>query len=146
MKGNLIDSSIVLFEERCKEHNLKITPQRTEIYKELLKAKDHPSADMLYKRVKKVFPNISFDTVYRTLLSFSEIGLADVVEGYGEPKRFDPNTYDHHHFRCMKCGKIIDFQCELYDDIEIPEEIKKEFNVTKRRVILKGICKKCNSR
>ena len=144
MNNNYIDSSMVLFKERCREHNLKITPQRTEIYKELLKAKDHPSADMMYKRIRKNLPNISFDTVYRTLLSFSEIGIADIVEGYGEPKRFDPNTRDHHHFHCTKCGNIIDFQSELYDNIEIPEEIKKEFNVTKRRVILEGICKKCS--
>ncbi|MBN1695302.1 transcriptional repressor [candidate division WOR-3 bacterium] len=146
MKENLIDSSVVLFEVRCRENNLKITPQRTEIYKELLKAKDHPSADMMYKRIKKNLPNISFDTVYRTLLSFSEIGIADIVEGYGEPKRFDPNIHDHHHFRCIKCGNIIDFRCELYDNIEIPEEIKKEFYVTKRRVILEGICKNCSKK
>jgi Fur family peroxide stress response transcriptional regulator len=132
--------------KECRENNLKVTPQRTEIYKELLKAKDHPSADTMYKRVRKNLPNISFDTVYRTLLSFYEIGLADIVEGYGDPKRFDPDIRKHHHLRCIKCGNIIDFLCELYNDIEIPEEIKKEFDVTKRRVILEGICRKCKSK
>ena len=146
MKENNIDSSMVLFKKRCKEHNLKITPQRTAIYKELLTAEDHPSADMLYERVRKVFPNISFDTVYRTLLSFSEIGLADVVEGYGEPKRFDPNTHTHHHFRCMKCGNIIDFHSEFYDNMETPREIKKEFRVTRKRVTLEGFCKNCTNK
>lgn len=146
MKENRIDSSMVLFKERCKEHNLKITPQRTAIYKELLKAKDHPSADMMYKRTRKNLPNISFDTVYRTLLSFSEIGIADVVEGYGEPKRFDPDIRKHHHFRCLKCGNIIDFHCELYDNIEIPEKIKNDFKVKKRRVILEGICNNCSGK
>ncbi len=134
------------FRKKCRENNLKVTPQRTEIYKELLKAKDHPSADMMYNRVKKNLPNISFDTVYRTLLSFSEIGIADIVEGYGEPKRFDPDIREHHHLRCTKCGNIIDFHCELYDNIEIPGEIKKEFNVIKKRVILEGICKKCSNK
>ena len=134
------------FRKKCREQNLKITPQRTEIYKELLKAKDHPSADMMYKRMRKNLPNISFDTVYRTLLSFSEIGIADIIEGYGEPKRFDPDTRDHHHFRCIKCGNIIDFHSDLYDNLEIPEEIKKEFNVTRKRVILEGICKSCSGK
>ena len=135
-----------ILKKTCGEHNLKITPQRTVIYKELLKAKDHPSADTLYRRVRKDLPNISFDTVYRTLLSFSEIGIADVVEGYGEPKRFDPDTRKHHHFRCAKCGNIIDFHSELYDNIEIPKEIRKEFKVTKKRVILEGICKTCSGK
>jgi Fur family peroxide stress response transcriptional regulator len=135
-----------IFRRTCREHGLKITPQRTAIYRELLKSKDHPSADAIYKRVKKELPNISFDTVYRTLLSFSEIGIADVVEGYGEPKRFDPDTREHHHFRCTKCGSIIDFHSELYDNIEIPKEIKKGFKVTKRRVILEGTCNNCNQK
>jgi len=134
------------FRKECREHNLKITPQRTVIYIELLKARDHPSADVLYKRVRDQFPNISFDTVYRTLLSFSEIGIADVVEGYGEPKRFDPDTRDHHHFRCIKCGNIIDFQSELYDSIKIPQKIEKDFIVTKKKVILEGLCKDCRSK
>lgn len=141
-----IESRIDFFRKECRENNLKITPQRTEIYKELLKAKDHPSADMMYKRMRKNLPNISFDTVYRTLLSFSEIGIVDVVEGYGEPKRFDPDTRKHHHFRCIKCGNIIDFHSDLYDSIEIPKEIKKEFKVTKKRVILEGICNNCSNK
>jgi Fur family peroxide stress response transcriptional regulator len=141
-----IDSSMVFFKEKCHEHDLKITPQRTAIYKELIKAKDHPSADMLYKRVRKVFPNISFDTVYRTLLSFSEIGLADVVEGYGEPKRFDPNIRNHHHFRCMKCGKIKDLGNALLEDIKIPEEISKDISVIRKKLIIEGLCKECENK
>jgi len=125
---------------------MKITPQRTVVYIEFARSKDHPSADILYKRVKKSLPNISFDTVYRTLLSFSEMGIADVVEGYGEPKRFDPDTGKHHHFRCMKCGKIIDFRSELYDSIKIPKKIEEDFTVINRKVILEGFCEYCGNK
>ena len=134
---------IETFKEKCRMNALKITPQRMAIYEELLKAEDHPSADVLYNRVRNRLPNISFDTVYRTLLSFSETGIADVVEGYGEPKRFDPDTREHHHFRCAKCGKITDFHSDLYDNLKIPEEIRHEFKVTKKRVLLEGICENC---
>ena len=133
------------FRKKCREQNLKITPQRTEIYKELLKAKDHPSADMMYKRIRKNLPNISFDTVYRTLLSFSEIGIVDIVEGYGEPKRFDPDTRDHHHFRCIKCGKIKDLRIALKEDIEIPEEISKDITVIRKKIIIEGFCEDCKT-
>ena len=125
------------------ENGLKVTPQRTVIYAEFLRSKDHPSADVLYKRVKKALPNISFDTVYRTLLSFSEIGIAHIVEGSGEPKRFDPDTGNHHHFRCTRCGNIYDFRSEFYDNIEIPKELREDFKVYKKRVVLEGICKYC---
>lgn len=125
---------------------MKITPQRVTIYEELLKSKDHPSADVIYHRVKKTLSNISFDTVYRTLLSFVEIGMVNLVEGFGDKKRFEPNLNRHHHFRCLKCHAIIDFHNEVYDSIETPEEVKKQFRVLRTRVVLEGICKKCSEK
>ena len=132
-----------IFHKRSKEHGLKITPQRTVIYQELMKAKDHPTADDMYKRIVKKIPNISFDTVNRTLLTFSKIGIANIVEGYGQPKRYDPDVDIHHHFRCIQCGSIIDFHNKEYDNIMVPEEINKQFTVISKKVVLEGLCSKC---
>ncbi|MBC8317138.1 MAG: transcriptional repressor, partial [Desulfobulbaceae bacterium] len=55
------------FEKACRKANLKITHQRLEIFRELAKALDHPSAESLYKRLQKKLPTLSLDTVYRTL-------------------------------------------------------------------------------
>ena len=135
-----------IYYRRSKEHGLKITPQRTAIYQELLKAKDHPSADIIYKRIVKKIPNISFDTVNRTLLTFSKIGIANIVEGYGQPKRYDPDMGIHHHFRCMQCNSIIDFHNKDYDNIAVPEDINRQFKVINKKVVLEGLCDKCRKR
>jgi Fur family peroxide stress response transcriptional regulator len=135
-----------MFYRRSKEHGLKITPQRTAIYKELLKAKDHPSADIIYKRIVKKIPNISFDTVNRTLLTFSKIGIANIVEGYGQPKRYDSDIHTHHHFRCLQCNSIIDFCEKEYDNISVPKEIKKQFTVFNKKVVLEGLCDRCKKK
>src|SRR4030066_1866053 len=132
-----------IFYRRSKENGLKITPQRSAIYQELLKAKDHPSADMIYQRIVKKIPNISFDTVNRTLLTFSKIGITNIVEGYGQPKRYDPDIDKHHHFRCIQCNNIIDFYNKEYDNITVPEKINKQFTVINKKVILEGLCNKC---
>jgi Fur family peroxide stress response transcriptional regulator len=130
--------------EKFLKHGLRITPQRSLIFEELSKAKDHPTADAIYRRVRRKMPNISFDTVYRTLLSFAETEMVSLVEGYGEQKRFEPNVNNHHHCRCIKCHAIIDFSNDLYDSIKIPEAIStKEFQVLNKRVVLEGICSKC---
>jgi len=134
---------IEMFYQRSRKHRLKITPQRTIIYQELLKAKDHPTADDIYKRIVKRIPNISFDTVNRTLLTFSKIGITNVVEGYGQAKRYDPDVDIHHHFRCIQCGSIIDFHKKEYDNITVPEEINKQFTVISKKVVLEGLCSKC---
>jgi len=140
------DEMIDMFHQRSKEHGLKITPQRTIIYQELVKAKDHPTADDIYKRIVKKIPNISFDTVNRTLLTFTRIGITNIVEGYGQPKRYDPDMDVHHHFRCIQCNSIIDFHNKEFDNITVPEEINKQFTVINKKVVLEGLCSKCRRR
>jgi len=146
MRLNLKNDSIDFYREKCKENNLKVSPQRIVIYKELLKSKDHPNAEVLFNRVKNIFPDISLDTVNRTLLTFSKIGIVSIVEGYGEPRRYDPDIENHHHFRCVNCNNIIDFDYSPYENINAPEKINKEFIVLNKKVLLEGYCNKCRKR
>jgi len=139
------EERLLSFESICREHGLSITPQRVAIYKELLSSLEHPSAIMIYKKVSEYYPNISLDTVNRTLLTFHKIGLAKAVGGSGDPKRFDPNLEPHHHFRCVSCGEIIDFRDEFYDALEIPAEIKEKFVVLEKKVHLEGFCDQCRA-
>lgn len=135
-----------IFYTKCTEKGLKITPQRSLIFDELVKATDHPTADAVYKRVRKILLNISFDTVYRTLLLFTEIGIINLVEGTGEQKRFEPNLHQHHHFRCIKCYTIYDFENEAYNDIAVPEVVQRQGDIINKRVVLEGICSKCKGK
>jgi len=131
------------FKEVCREHHLKITPQRVAIYRELVKSDTHPTTDKIYQIVKKEYPHISFDTVNRTLLTYAETGIVDVVEIFGGAKRFDPNIKNHHHLHCTKCGKVFDFYSRAFDNLELSDELQREFLVTGKRVVLKGFCKEC---
>lgn len=133
------------FKRVCRELHLKITPQRVAIYKALLKSDTHPTTDTIYQNVKKEYPYISFDTVNRTLLTFAQTGIVDVVEIFGGAKRFDPNIKHHHHLHCIQCGKVFDFYSRAYDNLKVPGELQSQFQVTSKRVILKGLCKECRS-
>ncbi len=132
------------FIEKCQAHKLKVTPQRVAIYRELFDSRAHPTIDAMFQIVKKEFPNISYDTVSRTLLTFAEIGIVDLVEVYGGAKRFDPNVKSHHHLHCVSCGNIRDFQYDQFNNLDIPVEIRQRFTVLNSRVILKGICEQCS--
>jgi len=140
------DERLRAFERVCRENGLSITPQRVVIYKELISSGQHPSAVMIFNSVRKYLPNISLDTVNRTLQTFHKIGLAKLVESSGDPKRFDPNLEPHHHFRCLECGKIVDFKNPSYDALEIPAQIAKRFVVVEQVVHLEGYCDVCKSR
>ncbi len=129
--------------EKLVENGFRITPQRVSVFCSLVQSKIHPSAEMIYKKVKKEYPNISFDTVNRTLLSLLEKGLIQMVEGGHGPRRFDADLKPHYHFRCIYCKKIVDFDCSEYNHIKVPEDIKKRFRVLRQRIILEGICPEC---
>lgn len=143
MKKSIEKIDLDGFIEKCKASGLKITPQRIAIYQEVLNSFNHPSAETVYRHIREAHPNISFDTVNRTLLTFAELGLVQIVEGSGDVRRFDPNTEQHHHFRCVRCGDIVDFYYKKYNDLEIPKEIQEKFSVEKIRVVLEGICSRC---
>ena len=144
MQKKDIDRRVEHFIDACRRHQLKITPQRVAIYRELIQSKQHPTANMMFGTIKKAFPNISFDTVNRALMTFADIGVVDVVEGFGGPKRFDPDTGAHHHLHCTVCGRIIDFEYDRYARLDVPEAISRTFTVVSKRVVLKGICETCS--
>jgi Fur family peroxide stress response transcriptional regulator len=139
------DEKLERFRVTCRERGLKITPQRIAIYRELSHSNQHPNASRVYEEVRKIFPNISLDTVSRTLQTFSELDIASMVEFSGEAKRFDPNLDPHHHFRCIQCGHIIDFCNDDYDAIEVPAELQTKYTILGKRVCLEGICDRCKT-
>jgi Fur family peroxide stress response transcriptional regulator len=138
-----VDEKIRRFTGLCKKTGLRVTPQRVEIYKELIKTDEHPSAEILYEKVRKTYPNISFDTVNRTLLTLSEIGAAFIVEGSGDVRRFDGGVEKHQHFKCVKCKRIVDFYHKPFDIIRLPASIDNKFTVLRKSIYLEGICDSC---
>ena len=144
MQKNPVEESLDFFKRKCRKHRLKITPQRIVIYEELVQSKQHPSTESIFRLVREKFPHISIDTVNRTMLTFSEIGLVDVVEVIGGPRRYDPNLTPHNHFHCVSCDEIIDFYGKKRDEIAIPDQIEKKCTVYSKRVVLTGLCEKCS--
>ena len=138
-----LDERTDWFISLCKKTGLKVTPQRIAVYRELIKTDEHPSAEMLYAKVKRFYPNISLDTVNRTLLTLNRIGAAYIVEGSGDAKRFDGDLEKHQHFKCVKCKRVVDFHHKPFDNVNVPAEIEGRFTVLRKSVYLEGICDMC---
>lgn len=134
------------FPAKCRRAGLKVTPQRMAVYKALIESNQHPSAEMVFHKTREVIPNISLDTVNRTLLTLAEIRTAFIVEGSGDVKRFDGVLETHQHFKCLKCRRIVDFHYKPFDKITVPKNIGRKFTVLKTTVYLEGICDLCRKR
>ena len=128
---------------KCRANGLRITPQRAAIYGALCRSASHPTAEQLHKTIRARFSHVSLDTVNRTLLTFAQIGLAEIAESYGSPRRYDPNLESHHHAHCIKCGTIVDFTSPHFDALKIPAEIRCRFTIISKKVIFNGVCSAC---
>lgn len=144
--GPRIQGPLDALREKCHQAGLKITPQRMAVYQALVESVEHPCAEAVFRQVRETIPSISLDTVNRTLLTLSHIGVAFVVEGSGDAKRFDANLKNHQHFKCVKCKRIIDFHHEAFDCIDIPENLTDQFTVLRKTVYLEGYCELCKTR
>ena len=138
-----ITERLASFERACRDAGLRLTRQRLEIYRELALASDHPSAEILHKRLRGRFPTISLDTVYRTLATFTNHGLINKIDTVDSQGRFEAAYLRHHHLVCSRCKEIMDFQWEVIDKASLPEKLGEWGRIDNKNVVVYGVCKKC---
>ncbi len=131
------------FRSVCKQHGIKVTPQRIEIFLTVISSRDHPSAEDVFHAVRKQLPTISLDTVYRTLNTLAEYGLLAKVYIIHDRTRFDPNVTYHHHLVCTRCGKITDFEWHELDAVPLPSVVSSWGRPENKHLQVLGICSKC---
>ena len=141
-----VDQRVAGFLEICRRHGGKATHQRTVILRELAGSLEHPDAETILARVRRKIPAISVDTIYRTLRLLEDSGVIARVGSMRDRARFDPNTDQHHHFVCTKCGMIGDFYSAAMDRLSAPREVAEMGVVDGVYVELRGICRKCQQK
>ena len=137
------EEKLNLFIERCRKEGLKITPQRVAVYEILLRSENHPTVEEIYEEVRKKYPFVSLATVYRTVETLEQMGLAKKVCYWGSSARYDANTDEHHHLICVKCGAIRDVYIDK--SIAIPEELEG-FKTEGYSVNIYGLCPDCRKK
>jgi len=95
-----------------KRKGLRPTKQRASVYEVILGKKDHPNAEEILQRVRRVLPTISLATVYNCLETLVACGLVRQVNLDRSPSRFCPNLRPHAHFECTKTGAIFDLDLD----------------------------------
>jgi Fur family peroxide stress response transcriptional regulator len=131
------------FKSVLKAAGIKMTPQRAEIFREVARTDDHPDAETIFRGVRRRFPSISLDTVYRTLWLLDDLGMVATLGAAQGRTRFDANTDSHHHFVCSRCGATRDFIESSYGSLEIPDSARGFGQVERVHVELRGICLAC---
>ncbi|HYI13225.1 MAG TPA: Fur family transcriptional regulator [Thermoanaerobaculia bacterium] len=126
-------------ETTLRDTGIQPSAQRVAVGDYVLHTDEHPSADLVWKRVRERFPWISRATVYNTLNLFVEKGLLQRLHLAEDSVIFDPKTDTHHHFIDEESGAIHDVP---WDRVQVCNvETLREFEVHDYQVVMRGTLK-----
>src|SRR5699024_10488012 len=92
--------------KEIKRQGYKTTAKRKAMLRFFAEADGYRTAKDLINHLEPEYKGISFDTVYRNLHLFDNIGLMETTELNGEKHfRISCSHHHHHHFICKDCGK-----------------------------------------
>jgi Fe2+ or Zn2+ uptake regulation protein len=111
--------------------------QRVAIADYVLYTDEHPSADLVWKRVQARLPYVSRATVYNTLNLFVEKGLIRSLSLSDASVVFDPKTERHHHFIDEETGEIHDVPWEKVQVCNV--EALRGFEIHDYQVVIRGV-------
>lgn len=108
MQTTLNGHSEATLREALETNGQRYTEQRAAVYRYLMGTEAHPTADDVFTSVRHEIPDISLATVYKSLETLVGCGLA-IKLTYGDGSaRYDGRTDQHHHARCLTCGRVLD--------------------------------------
>lgn len=143
MAGYSKNQRIEQFERACRERGWPVTAQRRAILKNILDREDHPTADQVYDRVRRLLPTISRTTVYRILDGFVELGVVTRICHPGSAVRFDPKVHQHHHLVCLYCNSVIDLEEKSLNKVSWPDVRRHGFEIRDYHIHFRGVCATC---
>ncbi len=126
---------------------LRLTGPRRVILDVLRGSESHPTAEGVHRLVRRRLPRVSLGTVYRNLRLLVAQGLAAEIPGLHS--RFDANMDAHHHFTCVRCGRIVDVDGPLAEPqaeaLRVRIASRTGLAITHHRIEFFGRCPQCRS-
>jgi len=126
---------------RLMEKGIRPSPQRIAVWDYVRSNPIHPTADQVYRALSSDMPSLSKTTVYNSLKQLVEADLLKTVNIENDELRYDGNTEEHYHFKCLKCGKIFDIPAKT--SFQIPD-MPEDFIVKEVQTNIWGICCVCS--
>ena len=104
----------------------------------------HPTAEWVFRHVRRRLPRVSLGTVYRNLRLLVREGLL-VERADAGGSRFDGNLSEHHHFTCVECDRVFDLREPVRRTVHLRVSSRTGFEVLRHRIEFYGRCATCSS-
>jgi Fe2+ or Zn2+ uptake regulation protein len=138
------EARLARLQAQAAERGLRMTPQRVMLLRVLSQTRTHPTADEVYRRVRRHLPSVSHATVYRNLQELVRARLIATLERAGAAVQYDANPDDHHHFVCSQCGRVSDIYLKGVEyAIDKARSTDAPSRIDRAEVQLHGLCTRC---
>ncbi len=136
------------------KHRLRVTKPRRIIVDVLGSTIQHLSAEEVFFRVHKVYPNVGLTTVYRTLDLLEQMGIV-VKQNFGDGRcRYElaenpKKPGHHHHLVCTSCRHVIEYDDFVDEEVGLLRKVEKElsrkhgFQIVSHVIQFHGLCTTC---
>lgn len=136
------------FQRHLRERRLPVTRQRVAVARTLFASDDHPSVEILRRRLVRQGDSVGTATLYRTLDALVQSGMVrehDFGEGF---KRYEPmpERTHHEHLVCRRCGRVTEFGNERLERMLRLSADEHHFLYQRHRVEIHGVCAACRER
>ncbi|WP_333783092.1 Fur family transcriptional regulator [Lutispora saccharofermentans] len=136
-----------ILKKKIKEKGFKFTPQRKSILDVIIANEGkHLSAEEIYEMVKNNCPDIGLATVYRTMQILDEAGMVykhNFDDGRSRYELYHDEDHQHHHLICINCGKVVEVEEDLLEQLEHEVESKYDFSIINHNLKFFGYCREC---
>jgi Fur family transcriptional regulator, ferric uptake regulator len=133
------------FRRYLRDHRQPVTRQRDLIAQIVFLSEDHPSVDVIIRRLRDQGEAVGTATVYRTLEVLVESGLVrahDFGEGFKRYESMPAQAY-HEHLICERCGSVVEFHNERLERMLPVIADEHAFKHSRHRVEIYGVCRDC---
>src|SRR3954452_907524 len=138
-----VPDRVALLCEALRARGERLTPARRRILEVLTTAPEHVTADDVLDRVQRTNPEVHRATVYRTLDTFTRLGLTEHTHlGHG-PAVYHLVDDLHQHLVCERCGRVIEAPATLFRGVE--RRLRDDYGFTMRPLhfAIVGRCRRC---
>lgn len=125
------------------KRGFKTTKRRQDILNFFAEEEKYYTAKDLYEFMESIYPGISYDTVYRNLHLYHELGILESTELNAEKHfRMNCGSHHHHHFICNTCGITKKINICPMDDVE---RMLTKYQIDGHKFEVYGLCPTCQS-
>lgn len=123
-----------------------LTPQRNVVLQVIRESEGHLTASEIFEAARRLRPTISYATVYNSLRYLKDAGLVQEISFGNGASRYDRLMERHDHAICTRCGKLVDIDLKVTDDLMKAAARRSRFRPESLHLTLRGLCPDCDSK